>query len=178
MMDGDRDRAEELRQQAQIQEESSTRQQLHTANFGSANSERHEQMQFLEAAVSNKDLETGTQQMLINLLSRNLPLANLSGAEAHEVKWRLEYTFLRVIGMHPAEGSLWTGEFVQEASGGSDWALRPLSQPEVQEIQSLIDQIWMRATRGRNGFQWDKLNESISVARTEDPGEDDDGGLF
>lgn len=170
------DREQQLQRQLEAQEESATRRQLHGMNMEAE--KRRQEQDFLETAISNADLERGTKKVLRNYLSRDLPLANLTNAEAHEIKWRMEYIYLRVRAMHPAEGSLWTGEFVQKASGGSAWALKPLSQPELEEIRSLIEQIYARATRGRGGFQWEKLNESISVARTEDGGDDSGGGLF
>lgn len=128
--------------------------------------------------LTQTELNDATVSMLANMLSRDWVLANMSDAEVNETRWLSRVMLLRVESLHPGPDSVWTGEFRKFCADNEQQALEPLTSAQRTEIFELIQGVIARATRSRDGWQQDKLNESISVSERRDNSEPDDGGLW
>ena len=123
------------------------------------------------------ELQTRTVAKIQNMLSRDWVLGNLTEAQEHDIRYKLEVMKLKVIGMHPPEESVVTGKvraFLMDDPGEE---LQPLSQQQRVLIDELFETLKARLTRGREGFERQQMNTNI--ARTETGSDDDDesGGV-
>lgn len=143
---------------------------------------------FIREIVSNDDLEPGTPEGLQdetitkiqNLISRDWVLANLTEAQEHDARWKLEALKLRIYGMHPPQQSYFTGDARAFLMDDKSEALNPLTQQERVLIDEFLETVKARFTRGRGGFEREQMNTNI--ARTETGGEEESNnggwGLF
>jgi hypothetical protein len=59
-----------------------------------------------------------------------------------------------------------------------DDAAEPLSERQKAKIEQFIMAVISRATRGRDGWQQEMFNKSISASETREVNSDDDGGFL
>jgi hypothetical protein len=139
--------------------------------------------------ISSEDIQVGdgrqlqsrTVAKLDNMVSRDWVLGNLTPAQEHEIRFKLEVMRLKILGMHPPEEGVSGAERAFLMDDSSE-RLEPLTQQERLLIDELIDTLKARVGRGREGFE--RRQENTDIARTE-TGTDDApdsssgwGGLF
>jgi len=127
--------------------------------------------------LTNSELDAGTVKMLSNMMSKDFVLGNYSDAESNEHRWLTRIIKLQVEAQHPHDDSMWQGRFRQVASGRGDQHLSSLSDRELTIIRQFIRGVLSRSSRSRDGWQQDKMNESIAVQERRDVDEDDGGFL-
>lgn len=127
--------------------------------------------------MTGSRLEQGTINLLSNLLSEDFVLGNFSQAEVHEFRWLARVIRLEVEALHPHEESVWTGEFRKVAFDQPMQALKPLDDAELAIIEQYIMGVISRATRGKDGWQQEMFNKTITATERRDLDEDE-GGLL
>jgi hypothetical protein len=161
---------EELRQE-QRQE------QLHQMNLSAADAEAPMDTAYIQQ-MTDHDLEDETVDILSNLLDRDFMLANLSDAEVHEYRWLARVMTLEVEALHPNHESVLQGRVRSVAMNDIDNGFAPLSERQKAKIEQFIMAVISRATRGRDGWQQEMFNKSISASETREVNADDDGGFL
>jgi predicted transcriptional regulator len=124
-------------------------------------------------------LQAQTVAKLQNMLSRDWVLSNLTGAQEHDIRWKLEVMRLKIIGMHPPQGSAITGATRAFLMDDEMEELNPLTQQERLLVDELMESLKARITRGRDGFEREQMNTTIAETRNqqENGGESESGGL-
>jgi hypothetical protein len=105
-------------------------------------------------------------------------LANLSDAEVHEYRWLARVMTLEVEALHPNHESVLQGRVRSVAMNDIDNGFAPLSERQKAKIEQFIMAVISRATRGRDGWQQEMFNKSISASETREVNADDDGGFL
>jgi len=124
------------------------------------------------------DLQEKTVAKIQSLLSRDWVLANLTEAQEHDARHKLEVMKLKVLGMHPPPDSGIQGRYRAFLLDDEDEALDALTQQERILIDELFETLKTRFTRGRGGFERELIETNIARTETgEDEPEDDSGGL-
>lgn len=138
---------------------------------------------FIAELLDKDDLQTdGLQEVTVskiqNLLSRDWVLGNLTDAQEHDIRFKLEVMKYKILGMHPPEESVITGKTRAFLFDDEMEELLPLTQQERFLIDELIETLKARATRGRQGFERKQMNTNIAETRTQkDNQEEKSGGL-
>jgi hypothetical protein len=134
--------------------------------------------EYLETLLDNSGLQAATVEHIKSLLSRDWPLANLTDAQEHEVRHRLEVIKLKVLGKHPPQESYNRGALRAFLLDDRSEDLEPLTDEQKNEIGAIFETIKARMTRGRNMSQQEMLNKQIAVSRRDDltNGSDGDSG--
>jgi len=161
---------EELRQQAREE-------QLHQMNLQTADADAPMDTAYIQQ-MTDHDLQDETVDMLSNLLDRDFMLSNLSEAEVHEYRWLARVMMLEVEALHPTRNSVLQGKVRAMAFDDPDDAAEPLSERQKAKIEQFIMAVISRATRGRDGWQQEMFNKSISASETREVNADDDGGFL
>lgn len=151
-------------------------QQAHGAMMSHADDEFNRE-EYLERLVTH-GMDRGTAQLLHNLLTPNFVLSRLENAEKEELKWLARIEALHIRRLHPARGSVVTGERRQFLLSDSADNLKPLNEKQKTLLNQAVMAIFSRIARSHKGWQQDKLNEQITVSRTETDEEESEGGLF
>ncbi len=124
--------------------------------------------------LTKYDLDPATEKLMANLLSPDFVLGNLKDAEVKEVRWLARVTALAIQRMHPPEGSAYTGE-ARKYYLDTKYALKPLSDHEINLINQALLDFFLRITRSRDGWQQDQISQQMKVSKREEG--DDDGGI-
>lgn len=141
---------------------------------------------FIETLISQDDLDPGTPETLQdatvakinNLLSRDWVVANLTDAQEHDIRNKLEVLKLKVLGMHPPAESYNTGKLRAFLLDDRDERLEPLTPEERVLIDELFETIKARMTRGRGGFERELMRTNIARSETAVEEEDTDDGAL
>jgi len=105
-------------------------------------------------------------------------LGNLTEAQEHDARHKLEVMKLKVLGMHPPPDSGIQGRYRAFLLDDEDEALDALTQQERILIDELFETLKTRFTRGRGGFERELIETNIARTETgQDESEDDSGGL-
>jgi len=147
----------------------------HQMNLSSAQQLEEVDAEYIDK-MTGSQLSAGTVSILDNMLSTDWVLANFTEAELNETRWLARTMMLRVEKLHPSSDSIWQGELRKYCSGKRDQALPALDSTDRLIIFEFIQGTISRATRGREGWQQDKFNESISVSERHDRKDNDNGG--
>lgn len=124
------------------------------------------------------DLQDKTVAKIQSLLSRDWVLANLTDAQEHDARHKLECMKLKVIGMHPPAESGIQGEYRAFLLNDEDEELYALTQQERLLIDELFETLKTRFTRGREGFERELIETNIARTETgEEESEEESGGL-
>jgi hypothetical protein len=152
------------------------------------NAEPEDGKAFIDQLISSQDLEGGrpealqdqTVSKIRNLLSRDWVVANLTDAQEHEIRHRLEVLKLKVLGMHPPPESYNAGELRAFLLDDEDERLRPLTDEERVLIDELFETVKARITRGRGGFERELMRTNIARSETavDEDTEQSSGGIF
>jgi len=158
--------------------EENRRQQLHQRNLNAsqANGEAMDRTYINE--MTDHELDQGTVDILSNLLDRDFMLGNLSDAEVHEYRWLARVIRLEIEALHPSEGSVWQGTLRAVAFDDRQDALPSLSEQDLSIIEQFLMAVIARATRGKDGWQQEMFNKTISASETREVGDDDSGGFL
>jgi hypothetical protein len=137
--------------------------------------------------VSDSDIDIGegeheqtrTVAKLQNLLARDWVLSNLTEAQEHDARYKLEVLRVKITGIHPPEGGI-TGPTRAFLMDNPEEELEPLTQQERLLIDELIETLKTRFARSRGGFEREQQNTDIARTETGETGEDDatSWGLF
>ena len=128
--------------------------------------------------MTDEDLSSETVSRLSNLLDRDFMLGNLQEAEVHEFRWLARVAVKEVAGYHPREDSIWQGTLRAAAKDDVAEAERPLDAADRAEIEQFVMGVIARATRGRDCWQQEMFNKTITASETREIGGDDDGGFM
>ena len=162
---------EEIREEQRVQQE-------HQMNLdaGRARGEGMDRAYINE--MTDHELDQGTIDILSNLLDRDFMLGNLSDAEVHEYRWLARVVRLEIEALHPNEDSIWRNELRAVAFDDRDDALPSLSEQDLTIIEQFLMAVIARATRGKDGWQQEMFNKTISASERREVGGDDDGGIW
>lgn len=150
--------------------------QDHSRNLSSAAAEEDRVDPEYIDKMTGSDLDSATVNMLSNMLSRDWVLANLTEAEVNEERWLARTILLRVEALHPRDDAILQGDLRQYCYGDRDARLSALSAQQRAIIFQFLQGHISRVTRGRDGWQQDKFNESLTVSERRDGSSDDGGG--
>jgi len=118
--------------------------------------------------ILDSELQDPTKDMLLNLLSRDWVLGNLTEAQEHDARNKAEVLKLKIEDMHPPSESHMQGRVRQYFYGGdSSERLTSLSAQDRLLIDELIETLKTRFGRGRDGFEREQQNTSINRAETD-----------
>lgn len=112
--------------------------------------------------LTDSPLNEGTTDVLENMLSQDWVLANFKHEEVTEVKWLLRLLKRKVKAMHPPADSTVTGRFRAYVCDDKEEQLQPLTQHQELYLDQFFNGVFSRVSRAREGWQQDKMNESIA----------------
>lgn len=113
------------------------------------------------------DLQEATVAKIESMLSKQWLLANLTDAQEHDIRHKLEVMKIKIMGSHPREESTITGKRRAVLYDDPMEELEPLTAQQRLLIDELIETVKAMVTRGRGGFERKQMNTSI--ARSEKP---------
>lgn len=128
--------------------------------------------------MTDHSLDQGTIDLLSNMLDEDFMLGKLSDAEHHEFRWLARVMRLEVESLHPNEDSIWQGDLRAVAFDDTNQALPPLDAKDKAIIEQFIHASISRASRGKDGWQQEMFNKTITASEMRQVGEDDDGGFI
>jgi|APHM01.1.fsa_nt_gi hypothetical protein len=139
---------------------------------------------FIDQLISAQDLEgghaealqEGTVAKIRNLLSRDWVVSNLTDAQEHEIRHRIEVLKIKVLGMHPPPESYNTGDLRAFLLDDRDAKLQPLTDEERVLIDELFETVKARITRGRGGFERELMRTNIARSETAVDEQEEQGG--
>jgi len=152
--------------------------QLHQMNLQSAQANGQAMDKTYINEMTDHELDQGTVDILSNLLDRDFMLGNLSDAEVHEYRWLARVIRLEIEALHPNEDSVWKGPLRAVAFDDRKDALPSLSEQDLSIIEQFLMAVIARATRGKDGWQQEMFNKTITASERRDVGNDDDGGIW
>jgi len=147
---------EELREQ-QRQE------QRHQMNLQAAEARSEGMDRTYINEMTDHELDQGTVDILSNLLDRDFMLGVL----------RLE-----IEALHPHEDSVFQGPLRAVAFDDRSDALPSLSEQDLAIIEQFLMAVIARATRGKDGWQQEMFNKTITASEQRSIDEGDDGGFL
>jgi hypothetical protein len=118
-----------------------------------------------------------------DLLGQDYPLANLTSGDREYFRLLAENVALYIKEQHPHRESWAQGGLGAALYDDEEFGEEHLDPSEVVQIETALMDHFARSSRGVNGWQQDKLTESIQTNRVEDnrengAGDDSSGGLF
>jgi hypothetical protein len=153
--------------------------QQHQMNLDASRADARQQMDraYIDKMTDHK-LEQGTIDILSNLLDKDFMLSNMTEAEIHEYRWLARVMRLEVESLHPPQGSVLTDEIRMIAFDDRSQNLPALDQSDKAIIEQFLMGVIARATRGRDGWQQEMFNKSITASETREVDKDDSGGFL
>lgn len=115
--------------------------------------------------IADSDLNEGSKNLLKNLLSKELVLANFTKAEVNEWRWKLRRKKELFFLMHPGPQCLVIGEDRGAIYDDPHASLSPLSDQQRQLVRDLFDVLEARITRARGMKQQEMVNTDIHEHR-------------
>lgn len=186
-----RAKAEQLRKQREEEREAKKDMQAEQGALQNAfNKNGNLSQGFIQEIVSKKGLEVGapdgvdndnvvhtrTVAKLQNMLSRDWVLGNITEAQEHDARHKLEVLKLKVLGTYPPEESAIQGDVRAFLMDNPEENQTALTAQEQILIDELIETLKTRIGRGRGGFERKQENTSISRAETDTDPEEEQGG--
>jgi len=151
--------------------------QLHQMNLSATDADRPMDAAYIDK-MTDHELQDGTVDMLSNLLDQDFLLGNLNEAEVHEYRWLARVMTLEIKSLHPSGDSVFQGDLRAVAFDDESESLEALSQRDLATVEQFIMGVIARATRGRDGWQQEMFNKTITASETRDVGDDDKGGFI
>jgi len=105
-------------------------------------------------------------------------LGNLSDAEVHEYRWLARVLRLEIEALHPNENSVFRGAVRAVAFDDRGDALPSLSEQDLVIIEQFLMAVIARATRGKDGWQQEMFNKTITASEQRSIDDSDDGGFL
>jgi hypothetical protein len=151
--------------------------QRHQLNLSTADADQPMDRAYINE-MTDHQLQEPTVGILANLLDRDFMLANMSEAEVHEYRWLARVMKLEVEALHPPKDSIFQGKMRAIAYDDPEENIEALSAQDHAIIEQFLMAVIARATRGREGWQQEMFNKSISASETREINNDDDGGFL
>lgn len=160
----------------EIREEERT-EQTHRMNLSAAQADRPMDTAYINE-MTNHNLQDPSVDMLSNLLDQDFMLGNLQEAEVHEYRWLARVMVLEIQSLHPNDESVFQGELRAAAFDDAVENISALSPREKATIEQFIMGVIARATRGRDGWQQEMFNKTITASERREVGDDADTGFL
>jgi hypothetical protein len=128
--------------------------------------------------MTDHELEQGTIDVLSNLLDQDFLLGNMTDAEVHEYRWLARVLRLEVEAMHPAQESIFQEDIRMVAYDDRKQRLPALDEVDKSIIEQFLMAVIARATRGKDGWQQEMFNKTITASETRQVDDNDDGGFL
>jgi len=128
--------------------------------------------------MTDHQLSQGTVDILSNLLDQDFLLGNMSDAEVHEYRWLARVLRLEVESLHPNQDAVFQREVRMAAYDESGQKLPPLDEVDKTVIEQFLMGVISRATRGKDGWQQEMFNKTITASERREVDGDDDGGFI
>lgn len=165
--------------QRELQKEQGALQEAFNANGELSRNFINELLSADDIAVGGaEDLQDTTIAKLQNMVSRDWVLANMTDAQEHDIRFKLEVLKYKIIGIHPPEESVITGPTRAFLFDNPSEEMDPLTQQQRLLIDELIESLKGRLTRGRGGFERKQMNTSIAETRTQNNSEESSDGTL
>lgn len=161
------------RQQRQFENE------LHNRNVagGAGDEFQSHKAQYLERLADSGMSDAGTR-LLDNMIDKTFVLGNLSDAEVHEIKWRLQVMYLKIKARFPHQESDIQGELRAYYFDDPDENIEALSDAQKIIISQMLIGIGAYVSRSRHGFQQEQLVKQINVSEVRNPDEENEDGVI
>jgi len=128
--------------------------------------------------MTDHQLSQGTVDILSNLLDQDFLLGNLTDAEVHEYRWLARVIRLEVEAIHPGQDAIFHGDLRMVAYDDRAQRLPPLDEVDKAVIEQFLMGVISRATRGKDGWQQEMFNKTITASERREVDGDDDGGFI
>lgn len=128
----------------------------------------------IETGVTTEELPEEVE----NLLAKDLPLTNIDEGDREYIRLLAENIVLYAKEKRPPKQSNVVGDVGACLLEEPDYQNAPFSQKQLNNIQSSLITLFTRASRGKGGWQQDKITENIETKRVEDAREEEDSGRF
>lgn len=126
----------------------------------------------VEAGVAEKDIPIPIR----NLLAKDFPLSKIDGADREYLRLLAKNVYHYARETRPPEESLLQGDVGAALLEDPDYQMEAIPETLQAEIESSPLTFFARVSRGRGGWQQDKLNEGIQTQRLEDERNEEEGG--
>lgn len=123
--------------------------------------------EFIESLINTDKLQSQTVELMRNYLDRNWMLANLTEAEAHDQRFKLDVMQIKILGQHPPQESSIVGPIRAFLFDDEQEDLMPLTAAERNVIDSFFDSLKAIVTRGRGGFERKLIQTEVRESKTE-----------
>jgi hypothetical protein len=110
-----------------------------------------------------------------NLLAKDLPLTNIDKGDREYIRLLAENIALYAKEKRPPQESNVVGDVGAALLEEPDYANSPFSEKQLNNIESSLITLFTRASRGKGGWQQDKISEEIQTRRVEDAREEEEG---
>lgn len=131
----------------------------------------------IETGITTEELPEEVE----NLLAKDLPLTNIDKGDRKYIRLLSENIALYAKEKRPPQESNVVGDVGAALLEEPDYANSPFSEKQLNNIQSSLITLFTRASRGKGGWQQDKISEEIETQRVEDNRQDEEstlGGWF
>ena len=151
----------------------------HNTNLSAAQAQAEQPMDkaYIDK-MTDHQLSQGTVDILSNLLDQDFLLGNMTDAEIHEYRWLARVIRLEVEALHPNEDSVFQGELRMVAFDDRSQNLPPLDEVDKAVIEQFLMGVIARATRGKDGWQQEMFNKTITASERREVGDEDEGGFI
>jgi hypothetical protein len=159
--------------------EEAEQRQRHELNLNAAHADAERPMDraYIDK-MTDHQLSQGTIDILSNLLDQDYLLGNMTDAEIHEFRWLARVLRLEVEAVHPPQDSFFQGRARMVAYDDRSQKLPALDDVDKTIITQFIMGVISRATRGKDGWQQEMFNKTITASETREVDEGDDGGFL
>jgi len=159
--------------------EQAEQRQRHELNLNAAHAEAEKPMDraYIDK-MTDHQLSQGTIGVLSNLLDQDFLLGNMTDAEIHEFRWLARVLRLEVEAVHPPQDSVLKDDLRMAAYAKHNQNLPALDDIDKTVIEQFIMGVISRATRGKDGWQQEMFNKTITASETREVDEADDGGFL
>jgi hypothetical protein len=131
----------------------------------------------IETGITTEELPEEVE----NLLAKDLPLTNIDKGDRKYIRLLSGNIALYAKEKRPPQESNVVGDVGAALLEEPDYANSPFSEKQLNNIQSSLITLFTRASRGKGGWQQDKISEEIETQRVEDNRQEEEstlGGWF
>jgi len=128
---------------------------------------------YLEA-LAGADVSKRLPSEVRGLLAKDFPLSNIDRNDREYFRLLAENIVLYMRERYPPEESVMQGDVGAALLGDPSYSKEALSQRKINEVERDLLVMFSRTARGKDGWQQDKLSESIETRRVEDNRESDE----
>lgn len=136
-----------------------------------------ERKEFLDK-VTDTGIDEEVATSIHNLLTQDFVLGNIRAADREYCRLMAENVVLYVTADHPPQDSALQGVLRMGLLGDMDDGRTALSERQKTEFKSLLLGVFFRTSRSVDGWQQDKVTESIQTRRVEDGRQQESDGIL